>query len=323
MSNQVVIWVGFNLFVLAMLALDLGVFHRQAHTVKVREALVWSAVWVALALLFNAGVYFWRGPEPALDFLTGYLLEKSLSVDNIFIFLLIFSAFRVPPQYQHTVLFWGIVGALLMRALFIAIGVTLLQTFHWVVYVFGAFLLLTGVKMAIQRQEREIDPARHPVLRLLRRFLPMTERYEDGKFFVRRGGRTFATPLFVVLFVVETTDVIFAVDSIPAILAITVDPFIVYTSNVFAILGLRALYFALAGLAHRFHTLHYGLAAILVFVGIKMLLVDVYKIPIGIALSVLAGILLLSVLASLVRPRQEPHCPVPADPHADEIAAKP
>jgi TerC family integral membrane protein len=323
MSHQIVMWVGFNLFVLAMLALDLGVFHRKAHAIRVREALVWSVVWIALALLFNMGVYFWRGPEPALDFLTGYLLEKSLSVDNIFVFLLIFSAFRVPPQYQHTVLFWGIVGALLMRALFIAIGITLLETFHWVVYIFGAFLLLTGVKMAIQRQEREIDPARHPVLRLLRRFLPMTERYEDGKFFVRRGGRAFATPLFVVLLVVETTDVIFAVDSIPAILAITVDPFIVYTSNVFAILGLRALYFALAGLAHRFHTLHYGLAAILVFVGVKMLLVDVYKMPIGIALSVLAGILLLSVLASLVRPRQMPHHPVPADPHADEIAAKP
>ena len=316
MSDQVVVWIGFNLFVLAMLALDLGIFHRKAHAVTVREALVWSAVWVALALLFNMGVYFWRGPKPALDFLTGYLIEKSLSVDNIFVFLLIFSTFRVPPQYQHTVLFWGIVGALLMRALFIAIGVTLIQTFHWVVYIFGAFLLLTGIRMAIQQEERDIDVERHVVLRLLRRFLPITERYEGGKFFVRRGGRTFATPLFVVLLVVETTDVIFAVDSIPAILAITVDPFIVYTSNVFAILGLRALYFALAGLAHRFHYLHYGLAAILVFVGIKMLLVDVYKIPIGIALSVVAGILLLSVLASLVRRR-----PAPADPHADEMTA--
>jgi tellurite resistance protein TerC len=317
MSDQVVVWIGFNLFVLAMLALDLGVFHRQAHAVTMREALVWSAVWVALALLFNVGVYFWRGSEPALDFLTGYLIEKSLSVDNIFVFLLIFSAFRVPPQYQHTVLFWGIVGALLMRALFIAIGVTLIQTFHWVVYVFGAFLLLTGVKMALQREEHEIDLERHLVLRLLRRFLPITERYEGGKFFVKRAGRIFATPLFVVLLVVETTDVIFAVDSIPAILAITVDPFIVYTSNVFAILGLRALYFALAGLAHRFRFLHYGLAAILAFVGIKMLLVDVYKIPIGIALSVVAGILLLSVLASLGQRR-----PAPTDPHADEMTAR-
>jgi len=321
MSNQVVMWVGFNLFVLAMLALDLGVFHRKAHAVTVREALVWSAVWIALALLFNMGVYFWRGPETALDFLTGYLIEKSLSVDNIFVFLLIFSAFRVPSQYQHTVLFWGIVGALLLRALFIAIGITLLQTFHWVVYLFGAFLLLTGVKMAIQQQEREIDPERHLVLRLLRRFLPITEGYEDGKFFVKRGGRAFATPLFIVLLVVETTDVIFAVDSIPAILAITVDPFIVYTSNVFAILGLRALYFALADLAHRFHFLHYGLAAILVFVGVKMLLVDVYKIPIGMALSVVASILLLSVLASLVWPRQGPGRSVPADSHADDMAA--
>ena len=316
MSDQVMVWIGFNLFVLAMLGLDLGVFHRKAHAVTVREALVWSAVWIALALLFNMGVYFWRGPKPALDFLTGYLIEKSLSVDNIFVFLLIFSTFRVPSQYQHTVLFWGIVGALLMRALFIAIGVTLIQTFHWVVYIFGAFLLLTGVKMAIQQEDREIDLERHVVLRLLRRFLPITERYEGGKFFVKRAGRTFATPLFVVLLVVETTDVIFAVDSIPAILAITVDPFIVYTSNVFAILGLRALYFALADLAHRFHFLHYGLAAILAFVGVKMLLVDVYKIPIGIALSVVAGILLLSVLASLVQRR-----PVPADPHADEMTA--
>jgi tellurite resistance protein TerC len=316
MSDQVVVWIGFNLFVLAMLALDLGVFHRQAHAVTMREALVWSAVWVALALLFNVGVYFWRGPEPALDFLTGYLIEKSLSVDNIFVFLLIFSAFRVPPQYQHTVLFWGIVGALLMRALFIAIGVTLIQAFHWVVYVFGAFLLLTGVKMALQREEHEIDLERHLVLRLLRRFLPITERYEGGKFFVKRAGRILATPLFVVLLVVETTDVIFAVDSIPAILAITVDPFIVYTSNVFAILGLRALYFALAGLAHRFRFLRYGLAAILAFVGVKMLLVDVYKIPIGIALGVVAGILLLSVLASLRQRR-----PAPADPHADEMTA--
>jgi tellurite resistance protein TerC len=316
MSDQMVLWIGFNLFVLAMLALDLGVFHRKAHAVTVREALVWSAVWIALALLFNVGVYFWRGPEPALDFLTGYLIEKSLSVDNIFVFLLIFSAFRVPSQYQHTVLFWGIVGALLMRALFIAIGVTLIQTFHWVVYVFGAFLLLTGVKMAIQKEERELDLERHLVLRLLRRFLPITERYEGGKFFVKRAGRIFATPLFIVLLVVETTDVIFAVDSIPAILAITVDPFIVYTSNVFAILGLRALYFALAGLAQRFRFLHYGLAAILAFVGVKMLLVDVYKIPIGIALSVVAGILLLSVLASLVQRR-----PAAADPHTDEMTA--
>ena len=321
MSDHVVLWVGFNLFVLAMLALDLGVFHRKAHAVTMREALVWSVVWVALALLFTVGVYVWRGPETALDFLTGYLLEKSLSVDNIFVFVLIFSAFRVPSQYQHRVLVWGIVGALLLRALFIALGITLIQTFHWMVYIFGAFLILTGIKMAIQ-QEREIDPARHPVLRLLRRFLPITEHYAEGKFFVKRAGRYCATPLFIVLLVVETTDVIFAVDSIPAILAITTDPFMVYTSNVFAILGLRALYFAVAGLVHQFHYLHYGLAAILVFVGVKMLLVDVYKIPIGLALGVIAGLVLLSVLASLVRPRQGPRRPALADPPADDMAAK-
>lgn len=320
MSEQIVMWVGFNLFVLAMLALDLGVFHRQAHTVTVREALVWSVVWITLALLFNVGVYFWRGPGPALDFLTGYLIEKSLSVDNIFVFVLIFSTFQVSPQYQHRVLFWGIVGALLMRALLIALGVTLIHKFHWVIYVFGAFLILTGIRMALQ-QERQIDPERHPVLRFLRRFLPITEHYEGGKFFVKRAGRVFATPLFVVLLVVETTDLIFAVDSIPAVLAITLDPFIVYTSNVFAILGLRALYFALAGLVHRFHYLQYGLSIILVFVGVKMLLVDVYKIPPSIALGVIVGILLLSVLASQMRPRAVQHHLGSAEPSTDATVA--
>ncbi len=303
MENSLFLWIGFNVFVLAMLALDLGVFHRKAHVVKIKEALIWSAVWITLALLFNLGIYFWRGEVAALEFLTGYLLEKSLSVDNVFVFLLIFSYFRVPALCQHKVLFWGILGALIMRAIFIAAGITLIQQFHWVIYVFGAFLIFTGIKMALQK-DKEIHPEKNPVIKLFRRLMPVTEDYdEESRFFVRKAGRLHATPLFVALLVVETTDVIFAVDSIPAILAITNDPFIVYTSNVFAILGLRALYFALAGIMQLFHYLHYGLSAILVFVGAKMLLADIYKIPIGIALGVVAGILLVSVIASILRPR--------------------
>jgi tellurite resistance protein TerC len=281
-----------------MLALDLGVFHRKAHVIKIKEALVWSGVWITLALLFNLGIYLWRGQETALEFLAGYLIEKSLSVDNIFVFLLIFSYFGVPPLYQHKVLFWGILGALIMRAVFIATGITLIEKFHWTIYLFGAILVLTGVKMALQK-DRKIQPERNPVIRLFRRCVPVTEDYAQDKFFIKRAGRYLATPLFIVLIVVETTDVIFAVDSIPAILAITLDPFIVYTSNVFAILGLRALYFALSGVMELFHHLHYGLSVVLVFVGTKMLLTDLYKIPVSIALSVVAGILLVSVMASI------------------------
>jgi tellurite resistance protein TerC len=298
MANRILLWVFFNVFVLAMLAVDLGVFHRKAHVIKIKEALVWSMIWIALALLFDLGIYFWHGPDTALEFLTGYLIEKSLSVDNIFVFLLIFSYFGVPPLYQHKVLFWGIIGALIMRAIFIAAGVTLIEKFHWVIYIFGAFLVFTGVRMALQKG-RKIHPERNPVLRLFRRWVPVTEEYAEGRLIVNRAGHYLATPLFIVLIVVETTDIIFAVDSIPAILAITLDPFIVYTSNVFAILGLRALYFALAGIMELFHRLHYGLSAVLVFVGIKMLLADLYKIPVGIALSVVAGILLISVMASI------------------------
>jgi tellurite resistance protein TerC len=298
MGNQIMLWVVFNIFVLAMLALDLGVFHRKAHVIRVKEALVWSALWISLALLFDLGIYFWRGPETALEFLTGYLIEKSLSVDNIFVFLLIFSYFGVPPLYQHKVLFWGILGALIMRAVFIATGVTLIEKFHWIIYVFGGFLILAGIRMALQ-EDRKINPERNPILRLFRRWVPVTEDYMEDRFFVKRAKRYSATPLFIVLLMIETTDVIFAVDSIPAILAITLDPFIVYTSNVFAILGLRALYFAVAGIMKLFHRLHYGLSAVLVFVGIKMLLADLYKIPVSIALSVVAGILLISVMASI------------------------
>jgi tellurite resistance protein TerC len=298
---QVLLWVIFNIFVVAMLALDLGVFHRTAHVIRIREALAWCALWMTLALLFNVGIYFWLGSEPALEFLTGYLLEYSLSVDNIFVFLMIFSYFRVPYLHQHKVLFWGILGALIMRALFILTGITLIQKFHWVIYIMGGFLVLTGIKMAMQK-DAEINPERNPVLRLFRRLMPVTEDYEGERFFVRRSGRLFATPLFIIVLVVETTDVIFAVDSIPAILAITLDPFIVYTSNVFAILGLRALFFALAGIIRLFHYLPYGLSLILVFVGVKMLLVDIYKIPIGIALGTVAAVLVTSVIASIVFP---------------------
>ena len=299
MGNQLRLWIFFNIFVLAMLALDLGVFHRKAHVIKIKEALVWSAVWVTLALLFNLGIYFWRGPETALEFLTGYLIEKSLSVDNIFVFLLIFSYFGVPSLHQHKVLFWGILGALIMRAVFIATGITLIEKFHWIIYVFGAFLILTGIRMALQK-DRKINPEKNPVLRLFRRWAPVTEDYVEDRFFAKRAKRYLATPLFIVLLVIETTDVIFAADSIPAILAITLDPFIVYTSNVFAILGLRALYFAVAGIMGHFHHLHYGLSAVLVFVGMKMLLADLYKIPVSVALSVVAGILLISVMASIL-----------------------
>ncbi|KPL03609.1 MAG: tellurium resistance protein TerC [candidate division Zixibacteria bacterium SM1_73] len=304
MSNQVLLWVAFNIFVLAMLALDLGVFHRKAHVVKIKEALLWSAFWIVLSLLFNLVVYFWRGPETALEFLTGYLIEKSLSLDNLFVFLLIFSYFRVPSLYQHKVLFCGILGALIMRAIFIFTGVTLIEKFHWVIYIFGAFLVLSGVKMGLQK-DKEIHPERNPVLRLFRRFVPVTDGYEDSKFLIKRAGRYLATPLLIVLLVVETTDVIFAVDSIPAILAITLDTFIVYTSNVFAILGLRALYFALAGLMRMFHYLHYGLSSILVFLGVKMLISQIYKVPVGIALGVIACVLLISIIVSIIRPCQE------------------
>lgn len=293
-----------------MLALDLGVFHRKAHVVRLKEALGWSVVWICLALLFNLLIYSWLGPETALQFLAGYIIEKSLSVDNLFVFLLIFSYFSVPSVYQHKILFWGILGALIMRAIFIAAGITLIEKFHWMIYLFGGFLIITGIKMAFQK-DKELHPETNPVLRLFRRFVPVTDQYHHDHFFVLKEGKRWATPLFVVLLLIETTDVIFAVDSIPAILAVTRDPFIVYTSNVFAILGLRALYFALAGIMQLFHYLHYGLSLILVFVGTKMLISDIYKVPIGLALSVIAGILIVSVVASILRPRPEVVPPPP------------
>lgn len=299
MENKILLWVGFNLFVLVMLALDLGVFHRKAHEVKFREAITWSAIWIALALLFNAGVWIYFGEIKAIEFLTGYIVEKSLSVDNIFVFVLIFTSFQVPAIYQHRVLFWGVLGALVMRIIFILAGVTLITKFHWIIYVFGVFLILTGIKIARDKGTK-INIANSPVLKFIRRFIPVTTNYFESKFVVKLDNKWHATPLFLVLILVETTDLIFAVDSIPAILAITSDPFIVYTSNVFAILGLRSLYFALAGSLKYFTYLHYGLALILVFVGIKMLISDFYKLNPFVSLAIIGVILAGSITASFI-----------------------
>ena len=300
---MILFWILFNLFVLAMLALDLGVFHRRAHTIKFPEALAWSAMWIALAAAFAVLLYFWRGHVTALEFVTGYVIELSLSVDNLFVFLLIFHYFRVPAVHQHKVLFWGILGALFMRGIFILVGVGLIRQFHWIVYVFGAFLVYSGIRL-FREESVEVHPEKNPVLRLFRRWMPVTEDYEGNKFFVRRAG-LYATPLLVVLLVVETTDLLFAVDSIPAVLAITLNAFIVYTSNIFAILGLRSMYFALAGMMEFFHYLHYGLSVVLIFIGAKMLASHYYQIPTGLALAVVAAVLLISVLASVAHPKPE------------------
>jgi tellurite resistance protein TerC len=300
METPVWAWISFNLFVLAMLLLDLGIFHRKAHEIKMKEALIWSAVWISLALFFNLIVYISEGKQQAFEFLTGYLIEKSLSVDNIFVFIIIFSFFRIEPMYQHKVLFWGILGALVMRALFIAGGIILLEKFHWLIYLFGMFLIFTGIKMAAQK-DKKIEPEKNPVVKVFRKMFPIAANYNGPSFFTRIEGRYIATPLFVVLLMIETSDVIFAADSIPAILAITKDPFIVYTSNVFAILGLRALYFAIAGFVRMFRYLSYGLSAILIFVGVKMMLVDLYKIPVELSLGIIVFILAVSIIASLNR----------------------
>ncbi|WP_038168818.1 TerC family protein [Verrucomicrobium sp. BvORR106] len=305
-------WFIFSAFVLGMLALDLGVFHRKAHVVKVKEALTWTAIWVALALLFSLGIatgFVGAYPEglqqqASLEFLSGYVLEKSLSVDNVFVFALLFAYFKVPQLYQHRVLFWGILGALVMRAVFIFAGVALIERFHWILYIFGVILIVSGVKMWMSK-DVEIDPATNPVLRLTRRLLPVSETTHGQDFFVRQGGKLLVTPLFVVLIFVEWSDLVFAVDSIPAVLAVSRDPFIVFTSNVFAILGLRSLYFALSGVMDRFHMLHYGLSAILAFVGVKMLIVDFYKVPIGISLAVITVILAVSVVTSFYIPAKK------------------
>lgn len=314
MDAQLILWLVFGFVVIAALAVDLGIFNRKAHVVRPKEALVWSAVWVALALLFNAGVYVALGAEEAGEFLAGYLIEKSLSVDNLFVFLVIFSAFAIPKQHEARILIWGIVGAVLLRAAFVFGGSALLQRFHWLIYVFGAFLTVTGIKMLVKRGEA--DPKRNPILRLFRRIVPLSEQLDGQKFFTRVDGRLAATPLFLVLLVVETTDVIFAVDSIPAIFAVTTAPFIVFTSNVFAILGLRSLYFLLAAASDLFHYLKYGLVLILWFVGLKMVLSDVVKIPVGYSLATIGAILAASMLASLLHSKRErrPADATPADP---------
>ncbi len=302
LSGTIWLWIGFNVFVLAMLALDLGVFHRKSHTVSIKEALTWSAVWIALAMTFNAGIYFFSGPEPALQFFTGYLIEKSLSVDNIFVFALLFTYFSVPAAYQHRVLFWGVLGALVMRGMMIALGIVLLETFHWIIYLFGAFLIFTGVRMAFHK-EAEIHPERNPLLKLVRRIAPVTHDYERDRFLVRRAGQVLVTPLLLVLLVVETTDLIFALDSIPAIFAVTRDPFLVYTSNIFAILGLRSLYFVFANVMGRFSYLKLGLAVVLTLVGVKMVLADIYHLPTALSLAVIAIVLAAAIVASVVRAR--------------------
>jgi tellurite resistance protein TerC len=313
MIDQVWLWIGFNVFVLAMLALDLGVFHRKAHVVRFKESISWTVVWVALALLFNLGVWHYYGSQKGLQFLTGYLIEKSLSVDNVFVFALLFSYFAVPATYQHKVLFWGILGALLMRAMMIAAGAALIAKFTWIIYIFGGFLILTGIKMIVKREE-EIHPERNPIVRWFKRLMPVTADYRKDKFFVRENGVRQATPLFVVLLLVEVSDLIFAVDSIPAIFAVTTDPFIVYTSNVFAILGLRSLYFALAGVMNKFHYLKIGLGVVLAFVGVKMLLAHTtWKLDTLVSLGVVVAILVVSIVASLLQPKKS----APAEPVAE------
>ena len=298
MDTPIIFWIIFNAFVLIMLALDLGVFHRKSHEVSVKEALIWTFVWIFLAMVFNVIIYFWRGQQQALEYFTGYLVEKALSVDNIFVFIMIFTYFQIPAKYQHKVLFWGILGALIMRVIFIFAGVALLEKFHFTIYIFGALLIFTGIKMFNQSNSK-INPDKNPVLKFFKKFMPVSQTLHEDKFFTRIDGRRFATPLFLVLILIETTDLIFAVDSIPAILAITQDQFIVYTSNVFAILGLRSLYFALAGVVHRFWLLSYGLAIVLIFVGAKMILIDFYKIPIEWSLLFIASIITGSIILSL------------------------
>lgn len=301
--TTVLAWGIFSVVILVMLALDLGIFHRKTHTVGMREAIFWSVIWIATALIFNAGIYAVQGKEAAYAFLSAYILEKMLSFDNLFVFLLVFNYFHVPNIYHHRILFWGIVGALVMRALFIASGIVLLHYFHWIIYVFGAVLLVTGIKLAFQKGQ-EIHPEKNLLLKGFKRLMPVVDSYESGKFLVKQGATLFATPLLVVLIVIESTDVVFAVDSIPAVLAISTDPFIVYTSNIFAILGLRALYFVLEGLMRLFHHLHYGLSVILVLIGLKMLAADFVHVSSALVLSLIVSVLIISIIASMIWPEK-------------------
>lgn len=302
--ENALLWAGFIVFILIMLVLDLVVFNRKSHEVKIKEALLLSLFWIVLALAFNVGVWKFLGTQKAMEFLTAYLIEESLSIDNLFVFILIFSYFQVKPEYQHKILFWGIMGAMVLRLVFIITGVALIHKFHWIIYLFGAFLVFTGGRMALDKG-KEIRPEKNPVLKLARKIIPVTSSTHGNRFFVRINARTFATPLFITLIMIEFTDLVFAVDSIPAVLAISSDPFIVYTSNVFAILGLRSLYFALASIIKYFRFLKYGLAAILFFVGVKMCISGFYKLPTTIALGVVGGILLLSVVLSLLIPARD------------------
>jgi tellurite resistance protein TerC len=306
MSDTAILWLCFNLFVIIMLALDLGVFHRRSREVTVREALTWTGIWIMIAMLFNLFVYYYFSRDKAIEFFTGYLIEKSLSLDNIFVIIMIFSYFQVPKPFQHKVLFWGILGALVMRVIFIFAGIELIHRFHWLIYLFGGFLVFTGIRM-VASGDTKLEPEKNPIVRGVRKIFPVTETFLGDRFFARIGGKLWATPLFLVVMMIEGTDLIFAVDSIPAILAISDDPFIVYTSNVFAILGLRSLYFALAGIEGQFRFLKYGLAAILVFVGVKMCIMDLVKIPVEVSLIVIVFVLGISVLASVVIPK--PHSP--------------
>ena len=299
-------WLAFNAGVIALLAIDLGVFNRKAHAPSVREAAIWSATWISLSMIFAAGIFVFGGSEPGLAFITGYLIEYSLSVDNIFVFVLIFGFFAVPAQYQHRVLFWGILGALIMRGIMIGAGSALLHEFHWVIYIFGGILILSGVRMATQG-EHTIEMEKNIAVRIFRRFFRVTSDFREQRFFVREDGLLYATPLVLVLLVVETTDVIFAVDSIPAIFSVTEDPFLVYTSNVCAILGLRSLYFLLAGVVDKFHYLKPALSLILIWVGTKMLISEVYKVPTTLSLAIIAGVLACAVAASLLLPVSRKH----------------
>lgn len=299
MSDTSILWTSFNVFVVAMLALDLGVFHRKTHEITVKEALIWTGVWITLAMFFNLFVYYYFDKTTAVEFFTGYVIEKSLSIDNIFVMIMIFSYFKVPKAYQHKVLFWGILGALVMRVVFILSGIELIERFHWLIYIFGGFLVVTGIRM-LTAADAQVEPEKNPLVKMARKVFRFTEGFEGDKFFIRREGVLWATPLFLVVIMIEFTDLIFAVDSIPAILSISNDSFIVYTSNVFAILGLRSLYFALAGIEKYFQYLKFGLAAILIFVGVKMTTADLLYIPVEISLIVIVFILTIAMLASVI-----------------------
>lgn len=305
MSTNALMWIGFNLFVVVMLALDLGVFHRKQHTVKVKEALIWSAIWITLALVFNVGIYYTLGQQKALEFLTGYVVEKSLSIDNLFVFILLFGFFKVESKLQHRVLFWGVLGAIVLRAIFIFAGVALINQFHWIIYIFGAFLVYTGIKMLFENDDNEVHPDRNPVVKWIKRIYPVASNDEKGSFFRRIDKKLHITPLFIVLLLIEVSDLIFAVDSIPAILSISNDTYIVFTSNIFAIMGLRSLYFAVSEVMGLFRYLKFGLAAILAFVGIKMCISSIYEIPISVSLLFILGTVTISILLSKLIPAEE------------------